>query len=66
MLHQHVDELLREILQNLWVAIGNMRDEVNQLAQRDDTSVCSSCRRSHENFAVRLILVVLGAEILNV
>jgi hypothetical protein len=65
-LHQHIDELLREVLQDLRVSVGNMRDEVNQLSQRDNSSVCRGRRRGHENFAVRLILVELRAEILNV
>lgn len=65
-LHKHIDELLREVLQDLRVSVGNVRNEVNQLAQRDNASVRRGRRRSHENFAVRLILIVLSAEILNV
>lgn len=65
-LHQHIDELLREVLGDIWVTIGDMRDEINQVAQRDDSGVVGGRGRSHEDFAVALILVVLGAEVFNV
>lgn len=66
MLHQHVDKLLGEVLQNLWIAVGNVGNEINQIAQRNDTRVRSRRGRRHENFSMRFILVVLGAKILNV
>jgi phenylacetate-coenzyme A ligase PaaK-like adenylate-forming protein len=43
-----------------------MRDEINQFPQRDNAGIRGGRRRGHENFAMRLILVVLGAEILDI
>lgn len=65
-LHQEVGELLGELLQDVRVAIGDMRDEVDQVSEGNDTVIRGRSRRGHENFAMRLILVVLGAEIFDV
>lgn len=65
-LHQHVDELLGKVLQDVRVAIGDVRNEIDQVSQRDNTGIRSRRGRRHENFAMRFILVVLSAKIFNV
>lgn len=65
-LRQDIDQLLREVLGDGRIAIGDMRNEVDQLSERDDSRIGGGRRRGHENFAVTLILVVLSAEVFNV
>jgi hypothetical protein len=65
-LHEHVDELLREILTDVRVTVCDMGNKINKIPQRDQTGIGSGCGRRHENLAVRFILVVLGAEIFNI
>ena len=65
-LHEHVNELLREVLQNVRIAVGNMGDEVNEIPKRNNTGIRSGRGRGHEDFAVGFILVVLSAEIFNI
>ena len=66
MLCQHVDELLWEVLRYIWVAVGHMRNKVDQFPQRNDSSIGGGRGCCHENLAMTLILIVLGAEILDV
>ena len=66
MLREHINELLREVLGDIRVAVGHMGYEINQFPQRDESSVVGRRGRCHENLAVTLILVVLSAEIFDI
>lgn len=66
MLHQHVNQLLREVLGDIRIAICHMGYEINQFPQRNNPCIGGCCWRGHENLAVAFILEMLGAEILDV
>ena len=42
---QEVDQLLRKVCCELWEAFGDVRDEVDEVSQRNDPGLCCRVRR---------------------
>lgn len=66
MLSEHFNQLLREFFGDIRVAVCDVRNEVDEIAERYYTRFCARRWRRHEDFTVALILVVLGAEVLHI
>lgn len=65
-LHEHVHQLLWKVFRDVAIAVGHMRDEIDELPERDEAGLRAAGGRSHDDFAMALILIVLREEILHV
>jgi hypothetical protein len=63
MLCYEVDQVVWESGGQVWITICDMRDEVDQIADRNYAVIWSSCRRTLDEVAIGLILLVLGLEV---